>query len=1190
MASENSSQQVFDKARREFERELPSRISFQSLLRVTTIDEVYDAAREYQDEQVKTSGGIRNLQRIQPLLDHLKEYAAVIEVFVQVQPDILALIWGPIKLLLQLVSGWNQGYDAVVKTMERIGELLPCFSDVVTHFLDIERIKDILALFFRDILDFFLAMFQFFSLPRRKIVFETLWSKHRERIKIVEANIERHSRLLGDNITYEHIRREHEARDKTFENFGKAEASWTSQRFRALEAAICPPTYGTRLDGLRNKICDGTARWIEKNHMFCSWIDMSSPSTKPLWLCGIPGAGKTVLACWVTDIAKKAGRTIYAFPSHQDRDVVGTGAPKLHADTAAISIMHSLLFQLAYLDAKIQTMLTDSDPSDLKTDTKFVKELLADALKCAGDTFMVIDGLDEVEELQRNQFLTSMMEILDASGDPKLRVCISSRAEDDIAKMLQPRADTVRVDKENGSAIFTYVSNRYEQWMANSDFLDDGRSEIKVLLQPVSTRAKGMFLYARIVIDNVVNMISIEEIRRELRVLPEDLDDAYERALTRIQRLPARARDSAKSVLGWIGCSPIPMSKYELEQAMLVGAMALTDAPVVDSPLNFVKLCGPIVEVVDDRPQYVHFTVKEYLLNREPSFVSMRDSTMELLVVCLTYLCYDAVSDDEIEEGQIMENLLAGRYRLHVFASTVWFDLVKQWLRLTPHRGYLAALSGLMHNLNAELANPEAVQNTGNTGGQAGASTHSTPVTVVGVPLWPGAPEFISRAFLFSKHQNQDTWTLNNADNWANLDPLTVSRSCARIETAYHDLLRHGSDSEHQQDCVCPKLRRHYGSRLHKCHYFACGFRRYGFGDAADCAKHMANHCRPWKCPDRSCDFAVIGFQSRPDLEHHRRRIHRVARAANSIEPSNLEDEALYPMLYELVETADIGELEANWPSCRGKVNDRTAADLIQMAAEKGSLPIVQLLLEWDDERQEPSNDKVKLDLVVSDAAQSGNLELAAWALDKATAWSQADPETRRYRSIVVAVLKSDSAEVFQAWHEVITSDKHSQGNVSLIASELFEKTVLNTAKRFPNQQMRLFATWRQLVGLDPGSAWTDALGRALTWVAQSTCCIEQARVLLDLGAPIDFPQSGKRQGYTALHWASKKTSQEAAEFMRFLILEGAETDVLHGNIAPADGEGARNIHTWLDTTWTQLVEMGKVRKGKEDESGHHKT
>lgn len=85
----------------------------------------------------------------------------------------------------------------------------------------------------------------------------------------------------------------------------------------------------------------------------------------------------------------------------------------------------------------------------------------------------------------------------------------------------------------------------------------------------------------------------------------------YERVLARIRKLPHRAGVGAQRILGWIGCSPIPMTKYELEQAMLVGAMALTDAPAVDSQLNLVKLCGPIVEVVDDQPQYVHFTVKE---------------------------------------------------------------------------------------------------------------------------------------------------------------------------------------------------------------------------------------------------------------------------------------------------------------------------------------------------------------------------------------------------------------------------------------------------------------------------------------------------------------------------------------------------------------------------------------------------
>jgi len=605
-----------------------------------------------------------------------------------------------------------------------------------------------------------------------------------------------------------------------------------------------------------------------------------------------------------------------------------------------------------------------------------------------------------------------------------------------------------------------------------------------------------------------------------------------------------------------------------------------------------------------------------YIFNKQPSFVSIRDSTMELLVVCLTYLCYDAINDDGLEDDQIIENLLAGRYRLHVFASTMWFELVKRSLRLTRDPSNFDVLSGLLNNLFAELENPRAMQDLADAG-HDGASGN-TPPPPAGDPLWRGAPKFVTQTFCFFTNQRKDLWTLENgkalrahsicfsplsalffssltympsvADTWVNLDALTVSNSCARIETVYNSLLRHSTDTGHQKDCVCPRLRRHYGNNLFKCHYFACGLRRFGFKEEASCADHMKNHCRPWKCSVKSCDFAIIGFQTNSQLENHRQRIHRVVPAADSMEPSVLEDEALYPLLYELVDTGDIGELEAVWPSCRHKVNDLNAAELVVMAAAQGSLPIVQMLLEWDDEMEKPTNDKVRLHAVVSDALQSSNVELARWILDKATAWSRKHFQARRYRDMVVAVLKSDSGEMFDVWHDVITSDRYNTGDCFL-ADELFEKTVLNMAKRFPEQQMRLFVTWRRLVEL--GSVWTKHLGRALTYVAQTTCCTEQAKVLLDLGAPIDFPLPEKRQGHSALHWASKKTTQEAAEFMRFLIMEGADPSVSYGNSEPSDGEGARNIHVWLNTTWDQLAEMGKLERerkariGKMDAAKH---
>jgi hypothetical protein len=58
----------------------------------TSIQEVYDATEQIQQEQSK-GGSLRNLNRIQQYLDCLGQYAGVIETFVQVKPEILALIW-----------------------------------------------------------------------------------------------------------------------------------------------------------------------------------------------------------------------------------------------------------------------------------------------------------------------------------------------------------------------------------------------------------------------------------------------------------------------------------------------------------------------------------------------------------------------------------------------------------------------------------------------------------------------------------------------------------------------------------------------------------------------------------------------------------------------------------------------------------------------------------------------------------------------------------------------------------------------------------------------------------------------------------------------------------------------------------------------------------------------------------------
>lgn len=57
-----------------------------------TINDVYKAVEQIQSAQARTRT-TRNLRKIQPFLECLRHYGEVIETFVTVKPDVLALIW-----------------------------------------------------------------------------------------------------------------------------------------------------------------------------------------------------------------------------------------------------------------------------------------------------------------------------------------------------------------------------------------------------------------------------------------------------------------------------------------------------------------------------------------------------------------------------------------------------------------------------------------------------------------------------------------------------------------------------------------------------------------------------------------------------------------------------------------------------------------------------------------------------------------------------------------------------------------------------------------------------------------------------------------------------------------------------------------------------------------------------------------
>jgi hypothetical protein len=163
MSTADASQQAFDTAKKSFRQSLKDEAVFRDILETTSIEKVWQAVQAVQAKQ-DNEKRLRNMAKIRGFLDKLSAYAVTVDTFVQVRPEIMALIWGPIRLLLVWTGNITMFADAITKVMMKVGDALPQFVDVVNIFGDNEKLKAVLALFYKDILDFHAIALEFFNL------------------------------------------------------------------------------------------------------------------------------------------------------------------------------------------------------------------------------------------------------------------------------------------------------------------------------------------------------------------------------------------------------------------------------------------------------------------------------------------------------------------------------------------------------------------------------------------------------------------------------------------------------------------------------------------------------------------------------------------------------------------------------------------------------------------------------------------------------------------------------------------------------------------------------------------------------------------------------------------------------------------------------------------------------------------
>ncbi|EEU34916.1 uncharacterized protein NECHADRAFT_39728 [Fusarium vanettenii 77-13-4] len=1135
--SSNAVKHAFDRAIEKFKKDLENPDLYQQILQTTSIDQVYDATDQLQKEQSKT-GSLRHLSKIGPFLGRLKEYADAVDTFVQAKPDILALIWGPIKLLLQWANVLKQSFDAISDTLEEVGSLMPEFCEVTKIFTDSVPLQEILVLFFRDMLDLYMIAIKFFSLTRLKFLFEALWPRRRDEIKLVTTHIARRRELMRTEVRLEEIRAADEARRRELEHFAKVEEAAIKQEYSNLRAQVSPKTYDHELYLHHGAVCEGTGKWLFRDPSFEDWVDHSKETTRILWLKGIPGAGKTLLASSVIRHTQPLSQTLFAFLTYKD------------TSTTALSIFHSLVFQLASDSLALQTKLHQSSHKNLRNSLEEAVDLLQSLIECAGEVYVVIDGIDEVDLAERSRLLKEFLKLGDACK--KCRILLSSRSEDDISTALRGKVVDIKVDQRNAGSIQTFVNHQMKAWFDKRGFDPEVRHEIEGWAAPLASNAKGVRIHS------IFNSSPLP-----------DPCNSYERILQRIETSTDRAfHHNARMIIGWVSCAPSPMTRHELEQTLVLNPGQLDQEPRVNSVLNVVEFCGPIVEVIDDYVQFVHFTVKEYIVFKEQidGTISLPGMTLSLAIRCICYLCQDHHDLESIEEEEMEDYILSGAYRLHNFASTYWWRLIKQYLALSKSTSIPESLIDLLQ----QLRDTRLAEGYQQSDPEVDMDLNTNEVILALEPTQPDLAEMLRNVFQFQRDCSKADYSLKSSERWIHLDPLTISRVSIELRQRFNTSLY---ETKHKRQIIA----HHYGANIFKCGFLCCRFHRRGFDVESDRRSHENNHDKPWKCDVPGCEYAEIGFISRRMAEHHLQSSHSMNKHSKLAEFDKSNVDEIQPLLFDLVAANKFEAVKALSPYIE-KLTNSVRKELAISAASMGSLPLLQLFF---------TPEILSKELCIR-AIKSGNVSLSEILLTDIQKWQKAVFDRFRYKStydtgaaevfgsIFAAVIESDSHKIHGFWNPVLNSVFDTPELLKVACQGSVSEHVIGATKNDASREQFLITFWEKhnALGRMSNSRRRDSLDH----VASTTCSINLARYLLEHGCEVD----GRRgpSFLTPLHRAAQHNTAQAAHFMEFLMMEGADPNAKTRTKYLRNEKGAVRISAWLGVSWDDLVE--KVTKERQ--------
>ncbi|ESA44365.1 hypothetical protein GE21DRAFT_2385 [Neurospora crassa] len=855
----------------------------------TTLQNVQDAALEI-ESILAARQSLRNMRRLSPLFEGLKCYAETVEVLCNGTPY-LPWIWAPIKLILKVSSDYTDAFERIIKAYSEIAESLPRFHIISDALRNSKEMQQVLAVFYADILTFHKEAYIFVRRSGWRILFLTSWGRFQRRFDSTLEDLQKHKKLIDDTASAinlsETVKMSENLQAWRQENLDKLKFLEDEQTAKQYQSIIgCLKIDETEQLAIFDAISsegnkyDGTCDWVSRHIHIREWLK-ETPTTDFVWLHGIPGTGKSVIATQLVKFLQSSGKAM----------VIQHFCTYTHLSSVQYeTILRSLLVQLMRTNSDLIAHAYAEFVIGKKLPTSQSLEQLLLAFGGAvspmpsesRSIYLVIDGLDECEPDQQGRIANLLEKLrgLRSSASSVFKILLCSRRTQQLEKRLRKRTvQVVSMTNEKGSiepAIRTYANQRLRAIRYRLFQMGLTDSDLRDISINIARKADGMFLWARLVLDYLSTNIlsSRDEVRGAVDMLPAKLGEFYARILAQLtSRFDQRSVERLRSTLGWIAFAKRPLTRAEMRSAL---AFSWGDHMVEEAvPRHIFEFGAPLLEEHPDTTfSFVHISLKEYL--QTPGCILFLDrsaATREHATATITCLVSGFwIFAEQLADDNRILRIVKGIHGLHIYSNQFWLECFLD--TVSTSRGLVHGSP--LHQVAQALANSLRLQpstRTSSTSGNA-ESTASEDNRLQYLKEHDAIYEMARRELGERVARAKSQMTDNGGTPTAPVrcPPNDLQSLLLAIQSSIKDILALTSISGISPEDL-DRFKKEFRTSAFTCRFPNCPRTTLGFPDEKAKSEHETRHTQRIDCTVVGCQYPP--FVSARALRDHVSKCHQ---------------------------------------------------------------------------------------------------------------------------------------------------------------------------------------------------------------------------------------------------------------------------------------------------------------------------